>query len=81
MLFKRTLGLTKSLFILYHYEHDRQVLGCYPWKQLYLIAFVDLVPVATGKVSLIRSNIISNRRKGTLRARSIRVDLNQGTEM
>ena len=28
------------------------------WKRLYLIAFVDLVPVATEKVSLIRSNII-----------------------
>ena len=28
------------------------------WKRLYLIAFVDLVPVATEKVSLIRLNII-----------------------
>ena len=27
-------------------------MGFYPWKQLYLIAFVDLVPVATGRVSL-----------------------------
>ena len=37
-----------------------QALGCYPWKQLYLIAFVDLVPVATEKVSLIRSNTVWN---------------------
>ena len=42
---------------------------------------VDLVPVATEKVSLIQSNIIWNRWKSSLRARSIRVNLNQGTEM
>ena len=24
-------------------------LGCYPWKQLYLIAFVDLVPAGSRK--------------------------------
>ena len=29
-----------------------QALGCYPWKQLYLITFVDLVLVATEKVVL-----------------------------
>ena len=45
---------------------------------MYLIAFVDLVPVATEKVSLIRSNIIWNRWKSTLRARSIGANLNQG---
>ena len=33
-------------------------MGCYPWKQLNLIAFIDLVPVSTEKVSLIWSNII-----------------------
>ena len=44
---------------------------CYPWKQLYLIAFVDLVPVATENVSIIRSNIVWKRWKTTLRARSI----------
>ena len=27
MLFKRTLGLTRSLFILYDYEHDPQGFG------------------------------------------------------
>ena len=36
------------------------------WKQLYLIAFVDLVPVATEKVSLIRSNIVWNRWKNKI---------------
>ena len=46
-----------------------------------MIAFVDLVILATEKVSLIRWNIIWNRWKSTLRARSIRVRLNQGTEM
>ena len=34
-----------SLFIYVH-EHDRL---CFPRKQLYLIVFVDLVPVATKK--------------------------------
>ena len=37
-----------------------QALGCYPWKQLYLIALVDLVPAAAEKVSLIRSNTVWN---------------------
>ena len=40
-----------------------------------------LVPAATEKVSLIRSNIVWNRWKSTLRAGSIRVNLNHGTEM
>ena len=48
---------------------------------LYLIAFADLVPIATEKVSRIRSNIIWNRWKSTLKERVIRVNLNQGTEM
>ena len=40
---------------------------------LYLIAFVDfsIVRIATEKVSRIRLNIILNRWKSTLRARSI----------
>ena len=50
-------------------------------KQLYLIAFVDLVPVAKEKVSLIRSNIVWNRWKSTLRARTIKVNLNNRAEM
>ena len=43
-----------------------EALGCCPWKQPYLIAFVDLVPVATEKVSLIRSNIVWNRWKNKI---------------
>ena len=40
---------------------------CQLRKQLYLIAFVDLVPVATEKVSLyIRSSTVWNRWKSTL---------------
>ena len=54
---------------------------CQPRKQLYLIVFVDLVPVATEKVSLIRSNTVWNRWKSTLSARSIRVSLKHGKEM
>ena len=46
-----------------------------------MIAFVDLVPVATEKVSLIRSNTVWNRWKSTLSARSIRVSLNHGKEI
>ena len=38
-------------------------------KQLYLIAFVDFVPVATEKVSLVRSNTVWNRWKSTLKVR------------
>ena len=54
---------------------------CQLRKQLYLIAFVDLVPVATEKVSLIQLNTVWNRWKSTLRARSVRVNLNHGKEM
>ena len=54
---------------------------CQPRKQLYLIAFVDLVPVAKEKVSLIRWNTVWNRWKNTLSARSIRVNLNHGKEI
>ena len=54
---------------------------CQPRKQLYLIAFVDLVLVAKEKVSLIRWNTVWNRWKSTLSARSIRVNLNHGKEM
>ena len=55
---------------------------CQPRKQLYLIAFVDLVPVETEKVSLyIRLNTVWNRWRSTLSARSIRVNLNHGKEM
>ena len=72
MLFKRSFGLTRSLFILYVHEHDRLGFGMLTVKTavIYLI-FILIVPVATEKVSRIRSNIIWNRWKSTLRARSI----------
>ena len=54
---------------------------CQLRKQLYLIAFVDLVPVAKEKLSLIQWNTVWNRWKSTLSARSIRVNLNHGKEM
>ena len=62
MLFKRWFGLTRSLFILYVNERDRLGFGMLTVETavilgLYLIAFVDLVPIGTEKVSLIRSNI------------------------
>ena len=73
-----------SLFILYVLDHNRLgfwMLQTTYLETTYLIAFVDLVPAATEKVSLIRSNIVWNRWKSTLRAGSIRVNLNHGTEM
>ena len=84
MLFKRSFGLTRSLFILYIHEHDPLGFGMLTVETAVLlvpIAFVLIVPIATEKVSRIRSNIIWNRWKSTLRARSIRVNLNQGTDM
>ena len=39
--------------------------------------FILIVPIATEKVSRNQSNIIWNRQKSTLRARSIQVNLNQ----
>ena len=46
-----------------------------------MIAFVNLVPAATEKVSLIRSNSVWNRWKSTVGAGSIKVNLNHGMEM
>ena len=43
-----------------------------------MIAFADLVPFATEKVTLIGWNIIWNRWKSTLRARSIRSEPGPG---
>ena len=69
-------------FIWYVHEHDR--LGFEMWivetAAIHLM-FILIVPIATEKVSRIRSNIIWNRWKSTLRARSIWVNLNQGKEM
>ena len=86
MLFNLSFGLTRSLFISYVHKHDRLGFGMLTVETavipgLYLIAFVDLVPIATEKVSLIQSNISWNRQKSTLKARSIRVNLNQEMEM
>ena len=86
MLFKRLFGLTRTFFILYVHEHNHLHFGMLTVEtavipRLYLIAFVDLVPIVTEKVSFIESKIICNQWKSTLRARSIGVNLNQGTEM
>ena len=56
-----------SLFILYVHEQDRLGIGMLAVKQLYLIAFVDLVPVATDSSVFIRSNIVWNRWKSNLK--------------
>ena len=83
MLFKRSFGLTRSLFILYVHEHDRLGFGMLSVETA-VIAFVAVDFNSSNcerKVSHIRSNIIWNRWKITLRARTIWVNLNQGTEM
>ena len=51
--------LRRSLFILYVHERDRLNFGMLSVETaVFQIAFVDLVPVTTEKVSPIRSNII-----------------------
>ena len=59
MLFKRSFGLTRSLFILYVHEHDRLgfVMLTVETAVIHLM-FILIVPIATEKVSRIRSNII-----------------------
>ena len=51
MLFKRSFGLTRSLFILYVHQNDRLGFGMFT-TEFDLIPFVDLGPVTTEKVSL-----------------------------
>ena len=72
----------RILFILYVHEYDRLGLGMFSVETAVFdcIEVVDLVPVATENISLIRSNIIWNRWKSTLRARSIRVNLQSRTK-
>ena len=76
-----------DLFILYVHEHDRLGFGMLTVEtavlnpQAVFDCIYGLVPVATEKVSSIRSNIIWNQWKSTLKERSVRVNLNQGTEM
>ena len=74
---RMSIGYLQPL-VLYVHEHDRLGSGMLTMETavilgLYLIAFVDIlvVPIATEKVSRIRSNIVWNRWKSTLRARSI----------
>ena len=81
MLFKRSFGLTRSLFILYVHERDRLGFGMLTVETAVIHLFIVIVPIATEKVSRIRSNIIWNRWKNTLRARYICVNLNQGKEV
>ena len=82
MLFKRSFGLTRNLFILYVHERDRLGFGMLTVETAVIHLFILIVPIATDKVRRIRSNIIIwNRWKSTLRARSILVNLNQGKEM
>ena len=71
MLFKRSFGLTRSLFILYVHEHDSLVFGMLTVETAVIHSFILTVPIATEKVSRIQSNITWNRWKSTLRARSI----------
>ena len=77
MLFKRSFGLTRSLFILYVHEHDRLGFAMLTVETAVIHLFILIVPIATEKVSRNQSNIIWNRQKSTLRARSIQVNLNQ----
>ena len=65
MLFKRSFGLTRSLFILYVHEHDRLGFGLYLIR-LHLLILIVLI--ATEKVSRFQSNIIWNGWKSSLRA-------------
>ena len=72
ILFKRSFGLTRSLFILYVHEHDRLGFGVLTVETAVIhLMIILIVPIATEKVSRIQSNIIWNRWKSTLRARSI----------
>ena len=65
MLFKRSFGLTRSLFILYVHEHDCLGSGLYLIR-LHLLILMALI--AKEKVSRFQSNIIWNRWKSSLRA-------------
>ena len=71
MLFKRSFGLTRSLFILYVHEHDRLGFGMLTVETAVIHLFIITVPIAAETVRRIRSNIIWNWWKSTLRARLI----------
>ena len=58
MLFKHSVGLTRSLVIVYVHKHDR--LGFWMLTvetAVTHLMFILIVPIATEKVSRIRSNI------------------------
>ena len=74
-------GLTFHVLSILEVALDSFCLGMLSMETAVFGCKLLLVPVATEKVSLIRSNIIWNRWKSTLKARSIKVNLNPGTEM
>ena len=69
MVFKRSFGLTRSLFILHLHEHDRLGFGMLTVETAVIHLLILIVPIATEKVSHIRWNIFWNRWKSTLMAR------------
>ena len=59
MLFKRSFGLTRSLFILYVHKHDRLGFGMLTGKTALIhLMFILIVAIATEKVSRVPSNIL-----------------------
>ena len=58
MLFKRSFGLMGSFFILDVHEHDRLGFGMLTVETAVIHFLILIVPIATEKVSRIRSNII-----------------------
>ena len=69
-------------FIWYVHEHDRLGFEMLTVETAVIhLIFILIVPIGAEKVSRIRSNIIWNRWKSTLRARSIWVNLKQGKKM
>ena len=81
MLFKRSFGLTRSLFILYVHEHDRLGFGMLTVETA-VIAFVDFNSSSCeGKGQSYPVEYYLESVEETLWARSILVSLNQGTEM
>ena len=59
------------MFTLYVHAHDRLGFGMLTVETAVIYLFILIVPIATEKVSRIRSSIIWNRWRSTLRARSI----------
>ena len=77
-----------QLFILHVHEHDFEspcfgmiTVGTTIFHWLYFDRIWWLVPFATDSSVFIRSNIVWNQWKSNLKARSMRLSLNQGTVM